>query len=476
MSFNAKLIAALKLDRRFIDEDGELVLAAVQDHAWRMDHGLVKLLLADKEIKAKFFDEIEGHWVFNLNTFIEYVSQKNFLDNSYTRFRNRIGLTVGGKYLRERGDVALAWPYKDCVLEGGQTKEEEKRKEIFFNEVLAEDEITRLLTPKVLTGFARYAAKGKKTVGEFKRNADGVVRENIIIKGNNLVAAHSLKPLFRGRVKLIYIDPPFNTGTDDFGYNDAFNHSTWLTFMKNRLEIARDLLSPAGSLYVHLDFNEVHYCKVLLDEIFGRHNFQREIVWRIGWVSGYKTAAKNWIRNHDTILFYTRQDLSFNKEYIPYPEGYVRRDGNAPEGEGYAIEDTWNCSEIDKLDSIQIKSFDQEKTGFLTQKNEALLRRIIFSATSEGDIVLDLCAGSGTTGATALKMKRQYIMVEQMEKQVGIILDRMKNVLRGDSKGISKLVNWQGGGEFVYCELMKYNEAFMERIEAAKTSAPSHVN
>ena len=151
MSFNSRLIALLKKDRRFVDDDGELVIAAVQDHAWRMDHGLVKLLLSVKEIKAKFFDEIEDHWVFNLNTFIEYVSQKNFLNNSYTRYRNRIGLTIGGKYLRERGDVALVWPYRDCVLEGGQTKEDEKRHEVFFNEVLAQDEITQLLSPKVLT-------------------------------------------------------------------------------------------------------------------------------------------------------------------------------------------------------------------------------------------------------------------------------------------------------------------------------------
>lgn len=207
-----------------------------------------------------------------------------------------------------------------------------------------------------------------------------------------------------------------------------------------------------------------------MDEIFGRENFQREIIWRIGWVSGYKTAAKNWIRNHDTILFYTKSDLSFNKEYIPYPDGYVRRDGNPPEGQGYAIEDTWNCSELDRLDSIQIKSFDQEKTGFLTQKNEALLRRIIYSATNEGDIVLDFCSGSGTTGATAHKMNRQYIMVEQMEEQVEIIIDRMKNVINGDSKGISKSANWQGGGEFIYCELMKYNEVFIERIQVAKNS------
>ena len=233
-------------------------------------------------------------------------------------------------------------------------------------------------------------------------------------------------------------------------------------------EIARDLLSTDGSIYIHLDSNEVHYCKVLMDEIFGRENFQREIVWRIGWVSGYKTAAKNWIRNHDTILFYTKRDLFFNKEYIPYPENYVRRDGSVPQGQGYAIEDTWNCSELDRLDSIQIKSFDQEKTGFLTQKNEALLRRIIFSATNEGDIVLDFTAGSGTTGATAHKMNRQYILVEQMDAAMKVIIDRLKNVIQGDPKGISKIVNWQGGGSFVYCELMQWNERFVERIQAAQ--------
>ena len=470
MSFNTKLTDLLRNDPRFVDDEGELVIAAVQDRAWKIDRDLVKLLLSDAEIKDKFFEEIGGHWIFNTNTFIDYVSQKNFLDNSYTHFRNRIGLTIGDKYLRERGDIALVWPYKDTVLEGGQTKEEEKRKEIFFNEVLAQDEINRLLDPKVLTNFVRYTAKGKEKVTGVRRDENGVIRENLILKGNNLLALHTLKQQFRGQVKLIYIDPPFNTDTDSFGYNDSFNHSSWLTFMKNRLEIARDLLSNNGSIYVHLDFNEVHYCKVLMDEIFGRENFQREIIWRIGWVSGYKTAAKNWIRNHDTILFYTKKDLSFNKEYIPYPEGYVRRDGNKPEGGGYAIEDTWNSSEIDKLDSIQIKSFDQEKTGFLTQKNEALLRRIIFSATDEGDIVLDFVAGSGTTGATAHKMNRQYILVEQMDSQIQTILDRLKNVIQGDPKGISKLVHWQGGGDFIYCELMKYNEVFIERIQAAKSS------
>jgi adenine-specific DNA-methyltransferase len=169
MSFNTKLINLLKTDLHFVDDEGELVLAAVQNAAWKIDRALVKLLLSDKEIKAKFFDEIEGHWIFNINTFIDYISQKNFLDNSYTRFRNRIGLTISDKFLRERGEVALAWPYKDCVLEGGQTKEEEKSKEIFFNEVLAQDEINRLLDPKVLTNFVRYTAKGKEKVTDFRR-------------------------------------------------------------------------------------------------------------------------------------------------------------------------------------------------------------------------------------------------------------------------------------------------------------------
>jgi adenine-specific DNA-methyltransferase len=170
MSFNSKLTDLLKTDQRLVDDEGELLIAAVQDRAWKIDHDLVRLLLSDKEIKAKFFEEIEGHWIFNINIFLEYISQKNFLDNSYTRFRNRIGLMIGDKYLRERGDVSLVWAYKDTVLEGGQTKEEEKRKEIFFNEVLAQDEINRLLDPKVLTNFTRYTAKSKEAVKEFKRD------------------------------------------------------------------------------------------------------------------------------------------------------------------------------------------------------------------------------------------------------------------------------------------------------------------
>jgi len=485
MSFNTKLINLLKTDPRFVDDEGELVLAAVQDRAWKIDHGLVKLLLSDKEIKAKFFDEIEGHWIFNINTFIDYISQKNFLDNSYTRFRNRIGLTIGGKYLRERGEVALAWPYKDCVLEGGQTREEEKRKEIFFNEVLAQDEINRLLDPKVLTNFTRYTANGKEKVTDFKRDENGVIRENLIIKGNNLLALHTLKTQFRGKVKLIYIDPPYNTGNDSFGYNDNFNHSTWLTFMKNRLEIARELLAKDGSIYIQLDYNEAHYCKVLMDEIFGRENFQREVIWDISVLSGYKTLTKNWIRGHETILFYSRTpDFYFNKLTTAHDEKYLTRFDKVDEnGERYfdgrgerrylrdviekgkAIGDVWS-----DIMSFQQLPTSKEKLDFDTQKTEALLERIISSATQEGDLVLDFFSGSGTTPAVAHKLKRHWIAVEQLEDQIGILLKRLTKVIGGDQSGISKSVNWKGGGDFVYCELMKYNEAFMERIQAARSS------
>jgi len=318
MSFNTKLIDLLKTDSRFVDNEGELVFAAVQDRAWKIDRDLVKLLLSDKEIKAKFFDEIEGHWIFNINTFIDYISQKNFLDNSYTRFRNRIGLTIGGKYLRERGEVALVWPYKDCVLEGGQTKEEEKRKEIFFNEVLAQDEINRLLDPKVLTNFKRYTANGVEPITGFQRDENGVIRENLIIKGNNLLALHTLKTQFRGRVKLIYIDPPYNTGNDSFGYNDSFNHSTWLTFMKNRLEVAKELLQINGVIFIQCDDNEQAYLKIMMDEIFRRENFIAELVWKKKYTGG--KHAKHYVDLHEYILVYAKDIANVGEILMTRPE------------------------------------------------------------------------------------------------------------------------------------------------------------
>ena len=272
--FDKKLIKLLESNPDFVDEAGELHRANVRERAWKLDPDLIRLLLKEKEIEAKFFKEIEGRWIFDNNTFVDYITDKNFFADSYTKFRNKIGLNIDGKFLAERGEVALVWPYKDCVLEGGQTKEEEKRKEIFFNEILAPDEINRMFDPKVLTNWKRHTANGEQEVTDIQRDENGTIRENLIIKGNNLIALHTLKEQFRGKVKLIYIDPPYNTGGEAniFTYNNAFNHSSWLTFMKNRLDIAKQLLKDDGFIAISIDNYELLYLGTLADEVFGREN------------------------------------------------------------------------------------------------------------------------------------------------------------------------------------------------------------
>ena len=155
--FDKKLIKLLESNPDFVDEAGELHRAKVRDSAREFNPDLIKLLLTDSEVEAKFFKEIDGRWIFDNNTFVDYITDKNFFTDSYTKFRNKIGLNIENKYLRERGEVALVWPYKDCVLEGGQMREQEKRKEIFFNEILAQDEINRMFDPKVLTNWKRHS-------------------------------------------------------------------------------------------------------------------------------------------------------------------------------------------------------------------------------------------------------------------------------------------------------------------------------
>jgi len=169
----------------------------------------------------------------------------------------KIGLSIVDEFLTENKEVVLSFPYKDCVLEGGQTKEDAGREEIFWNETLAPDEIDRLLAPKVLTNFSLYDKTGKHKVKGISPT------DNLIIKGNNLLALHSLKKKFNGKVNLIYIDPPYNTENDSFRYNDSFNHSSWLTFMKNRLEVAKELLSNDGAIFIQIDDKEMAYQKVL---------------------------------------------------------------------------------------------------------------------------------------------------------------------------------------------------------------------
>jgi len=272
----------LKKENNFVTDNEELKKWVVINKAQNFDAGIIELLLGNKELKKKFFVDIKGTLVFNQNLFVQFLEQKNYLNDSYTQYKNKVGLTIDGKYLKQRNEVALVWPFKDCVLEGGQSREEDKREEIFFNEILAQDEITQLLEPKVLTNAKTFDKDGEHPFKGFTRDAElnkkrglpeDTITDNLIIKGNNLLALHSLKKEFAEKVKLIYIDPPYNTGNDGFKYNDNFNHSTWLTFMKNRLEVAKELLRDDGVIFVQCDDNEQAYLKVLMDDIFERKNF-----------------------------------------------------------------------------------------------------------------------------------------------------------------------------------------------------------
>ena len=472
MSFYNVVLDVLKQDERFFTDDGQLLRNSVYEAAMQMDAKLIKALYDNGETRKRFFTDIDGIAVFDKVGFGWVINNREFLPDSYTRYKNKIGLVNNkGEYISASNYVELVFPYKDCVLEGGQTKEDQKRSEIFYNETLAPDEVDRLLYPKVFTNAKRYTAGGVQNITDISEN------DNLIIKGNNLLAISSLLKAYEGKIKLIYIDPPYDTGSDSFGYNDRFNRSSWLAFMKNRLEIAKQLLSDEGAIYVQLDYHQVHYAKVLMDEVFGEDNFQREIIWRIGWLSGYKTKDNNWIRNHDTILFYSKNNaiLDFKKYYIPKSDFKTIANSNV---ERYPIEDVWNGNEYDDLNSIAIVSFSGETVSKMLnpedevkgQKSEKLIERIIKAHTNEGDIVLDFFGGTGTTAAVAHKLHRQYIVCEQLDKHIDIMLRRLDKVIDGEQSGVSKRNNWQGGGSFVYCELAKLNQNYVDVIEKATTN------
>ena len=201
----------------------------------------------------------------------------------------------------------------------------------------------------------------------------------------------------------------------------------YLSYMAERLAEIKRVLKGTGSVYLHCDPTASHYLKMLMDGIFGQQNFRNEIVWRIGWISGFKSQKRGWIRNHDTLLYYVRSSDAirrFNKEYIPYPVDYRRRDGKKPTGKGVAVEDTWNCSAADVLDSIMIKSFSTEKLGYPTQKPRALLERIIKASSDEGDLVLDPFCGCGTTMEAANILGRRWLGIDISPFAIDLVKNR----------------------------------------------------
>ncbi len=319
MNFLGVLEKTLRQDDRFVGEGERILKTKVYDACMGMDRLLLKSLVTNETLKSHFFEEINGVLVFDKMKFAWVLESREFLPDSFTMFKNKIGLADSSqKLLSRRSDVVLIWPYKDCMLEGGQTKEDQKRDEIFYNEVLAPDEINRLLYPKVFTNAKRYLNNSVEKITEIKDT------DNLIIKGNNLLALASLLKRYKGKVKCIYIDPPFNTGSDSFKYNDKFNHSTWLTFMRNRISLARKLLSDDGCMFVHLDDNENTYCKVLMDEIFGPENYLNQIVVSTNQPFGYKSTSEGLFKQANHILFYAKDksNLRLNAESMFIERAY----------------------------------------------------------------------------------------------------------------------------------------------------------
>ena len=539
----------------FTENDGEMKKWVVIQKTKKNDPKIIKALLDNPQLKSNFFTNVEDSLIFERDKFIYFLEYKNYINDSYTKHKNIIGLTIDGKYLNKRNEVELVWPYKDCILEGGQSKEEVKREEIFFNETLAQDEITQLLEPKVLTSVKVFNKNGESQFKGFNRDAninkqrnlpEDTITDNLIIKGNNLLALHSIKKQFAGKVKLIYIDPPYNTRNDSFKYNDSFNHASWLTFMRNRLEVARTLLRDDGIIFVQCDDNEHAYLKVLMDEVFGRDNFVSNIIWK---GRGGRQDTKHIAQIHETIICYSKIiiELELNKKKTkdiskyPYfdekenkyykiqlvrkwgggsrkedrPNLFykVKFEGNEiypilPDGSdgrwrwsknklNIAIENNLIISqtknnktelyekiyrESDIKEMVNSSVLDETFSGnsarhhlnifkkkvFEYPKPEGLLKILVEMNTQKNDIILDYHLGSGTTAAAAHKMERQYIGIEQMDYIKHITLVRLREVIEGEQGEISKNVNWKGGGSFTYVELKKYNQTFIEKIEAAR--------
>ena len=303
-------------------EDGRLLKAVVYSDVMAMSEDLLSLLLSNEDVKETFFKDVQGTLVFDKQKFAWFMESKEFLPDSYTSYTNKIGLTHNGSFISQTNDVVLDFPYKDCVLEGCQDKDDQKRSEIFYNETIASDEISRMLAPKVFTNAKRYTAVGEKDLtGELDPDTIHVEEEtgitlndddNLIIKGNNLIALASLLKRYEGKVKCIYIDPPYyfnkTIGEDSFKYNSNFRMSTWLTFMKNRLELANKLLSSHGSIWIHMGEDGMHYLKVLADDVFGKEHFVGTIPRKTR--DGKSDVPFNLSQDFDWILVYTKANES----------------------------------------------------------------------------------------------------------------------------------------------------------------------
>jgi len=411
------------------------------------------------------------------------------------------------------------------------------------------------LDDKVLTNFKRYDESGEHKVEELNDT------DNLIIKGNNLIALHSLKKRYKGSVKVIYLDVPYyfrkNIG-DAFQYNSNFKMSTWLVFLKNRLEVAKQLLREDGSIWIHTGEDGMHYLKVLADAVFGQDkfvgtlprkvrdgksdvpfNFSQDFDWVLVYTKGFENQAivgreverkyyetpdfpnRPWrtadLTSQRTIIERPNSDFTMvnpktGKEYpvnpkrswavtkdtfdewyqsggIGFPDDYDFMKGDRPFRRVFRDEDlakskpAYASSDTllkDFISNLLAKTKNKDGNDEITElfsrddfsyaKPEKLIKDILQVSSQEGDIVLDFFLGSGTTAAVAHKMNRQYIGIEQMDYIETVSVERLKKVIAGEQGGISKDVNWSGGGSFVYAELKNDAQDFKNKIFEATTT------
>ncbi|MDT3394153.1 MAG: site-specific DNA-methyltransferase [Bacillota bacterium] len=565
-------------DKYFIGD--ELNRSKISDDLRAYDEELLSKLIKIDFIKKNYLKDVAGQKLFQIDQLEEAILYDDYWNTSYTKYENRIGLTSNGKFIEDNQDVVLDFPFKDAVLTASMTKEDNENgyDDAFLNEVIEKDEIDRLFDKKILNNTKRYDINGATNTDYF-----GAEKDNLIIKGNNLLALHTLKESLTGKVKLVYLDPPYNTGSDSFLYNDKFNHSSWLTFMKNRLEIAKELLSEDGVLAIQLDDSEGPYLKVLLDSIFGRdsHLFTQYVLVRyadktlksdmdyhkqIEQVHYYKKSPNSIVSPNKKSEKYDYSKFIYNFEELSEPEKTIELggkrvdiflknqiklnktlpsieglkevwatgsilDGNSSgrffrdhltgryQSDGYGVVyRVWGIGDDNndfryftgpqKIGATKGKYFQgvpsNIKSGKVTKKfkpiagfldlagsfgnirqeggvelrsgkkPEQMLGEIIQLYTNPSDIVLDFFGGSGSTAATAHKLHRRYISVEQMDIQVKKMITRLENVIHGDKTGISRDVSWQGGGSFVYAELMQKNMGYLQDIISAETIDELH--
>lgn len=562
MKVEPKIITQVKkvlkqFDNKYLTENGSLKRSNVINDLDKYDRDLMTALLSNQLIHDEYTEKIADTEVFKLSQFVNMFEYKEFWEDNFTKYANKIGLTSDNKFISDSSDVVLDFPYKDTVLKAGMSKEDVDSEvgadEAFLNETLAHSEISELFEPKILVNAKRYDKDGEHDATSFDD------QDNLIIKGNNLIALHTIERQYAGKIKLIYLDPPYyfdqTKPSDSFLYNSNFKLSAWLTFMKNRLEVCKNLLCEQGVIVVSIGEDGQAYLKLLMDNVFGHSNFVETFLWKntdnadsiskksrsgIEYLHAYeinKDLSVKWIgknsENGDAPLLnngngittkvFPAKSIKFNINDGIYPKGkYPSLDllndltvkdsvnqneitlrGRFKWGQDtinkelqngtYFIVKTKNFSirfqrknassmapekwvdqrYLSKIFGIgtnedATKHMKQLNFNFSNPKPESLLAFLIRAVTHEGDIVLDFFMGSATTQAVAMKMQRCFIGIDQMDYINTISVPRLQKVIDGEQGGISKDANWQGGGSFVYAELMEKNQGYLKDMADCK--------